>query len=80
LNHQHLCGVSPATKRGEWKWKDRVEGAATNIKGKVKEGVGKLTGDANTEAEGQADQVKGKAQNAVGGIKDKAREVLDGDD
>ena len=60
--------------------KDRVEGAATNIKDKVKEGVGKLTGDANTEAEGQADQVKGKAQNAVGGIKDKAREVLDGDD
>ena len=25
--------------------KDRVEGAATNIKGKVKEGVGKMTGD-----------------------------------
>jgi uncharacterized protein YjbJ (UPF0337 family) len=55
---------------------DRVEGAATNIKGKVKEGVGKMTGDAKTEAEGQADQVKGKAQNAVGGAKDKAREVL----
>jgi uncharacterized protein YjbJ (UPF0337 family) len=56
--------------------KDRVEGAATNIKGKVKEGIGKVTGDAKTEAEGQADQVKGKAQNAVGGAKDKAREVL----
>jgi len=56
--------------------KDRVEGAATNIKGKVKEGIGKMTGDAKTEAEGQADQVKGKAQNAVGGVKDKAREVL----
>ena len=56
--------------------KDRVEGAATNIKGKVKEGVGKMTGDAKTEAEGQADQLKGKAQNAVGGAKDKAREVL----
>jgi uncharacterized protein YjbJ (UPF0337 family) len=56
--------------------KGRVEGAATNIKGKVKEGVGKMTGDAKTEAEGQADQVKGKAQNALGGAKDKAREVL----
>ena len=56
--------------------KDRVEGAATNIKGKVKEGVGKMTGDAKREAEGQADQVKGKAQNAVGGVKDRAREVL----
>lgn len=60
--------------------KDRVEGAATNIKVKVKEGAGKMTGDAKTEAEGQADQVKGKAQNTVGGIKDKAREVLNSDD
>ena len=60
--------------------KDRVEGAATNIKGKVKEGVGKVTGDSKTEAEGQADQIKGKTQNAVGGLKDKAREVLNGDD
>lgn len=60
--------------------KDRVEGAATNIKGKVKEGVGRMTGDSKTEAEGKADQIKGKAQNAVGGLKDKAREVLNGDD
>ena len=60
--------------------KDRVEGAATNIKGKFKEGVGKMTGDAKTEGEGQADQVKGKVQNAVGGAKDKAREVMNGDD
>jgi uncharacterized protein YjbJ (UPF0337 family) len=60
--------------------KDRVEGAVTNIKGKVKEGIGKITGDSKTEAEGQADQIKGKTQNAVGGLKDKAREVLNGDD
>ena len=60
--------------------KDRVEGAGTNIKGKIKEGIGKMTGDAKTETEGQADQVKGKAQNAVGGARDKARELLNGDD
>ena len=53
--------------------KDRVEGAATNIKGKVKEGIGRITGDSKTEAEGQADQIKGKTQNAVGGLKDKIR-------
>jgi len=57
--------------------KDRVEGSAKNIKGKIKEGVGKLTGDTKTEAEGKADQVEGKVQNTVGGIKDKARELLD---
>lgn len=57
--------------------KDRVEGAAKNIKGKIKEGVGKVTGDSKTEAEGKADQVEGKVQNTVGGAKDKARELLD---
>ena len=59
--------------------KDRVEGAGKNIKGKIKEGVGKVTGDTKTEAEGQADQAEGKVQNTIGGIKDKAREALNGD-
>jgi len=56
--------------------KDRIEGAGKNIKGKIKEGVGKVTGDTKTEAEGQADQAEGKVQNTIGGIKDKAREAL----
>jgi CsbD-like len=34
--------------------KDRVEGAAHRIKGAVKEAVGKVTGDAKTQAEGAA--------------------------
>jgi uncharacterized protein YjbJ (UPF0337 family) len=50
--------------------KDRVEGSATNMGGKVKEGAGKLTGDEKLKNEGVVDQVKGKVQNAVGGIKD----------
>jgi uncharacterized protein YjbJ (UPF0337 family) len=50
--------------------KDRVEGSATNLGGKVKEGFGKATGDSKTEAEGKADKAKGKIQNAVGGVKD----------
>ena len=57
--------------------KDRVEGVAKQAKGKIKEIVGKVTGDAKTEAEGKADKAEGKVQNTVGGIKDKAREVLD---
>jgi uncharacterized protein YjbJ (UPF0337 family) len=59
--------------------KDRIEGAGTNIKGKIKEGVGKMTGDTKTESEGMYDKAEGKAQNTVGGMKDKAREVLNGD-
>ena len=50
--------------------KDRIEGAAKNIGGKIKEGVGNLTGDQKLKAEGKADQIEGKAQNAFGGLKD----------
>lgn len=53
---------------------DRIEGAARNIGGKIKEGVGKLTGDEKLKAEGKADQVAGKVQNTVGGIKDSLRD------
>jgi len=59
--------------------KDRIEGAAEQAKGKVKEVAGKVTGDAKTEAEGKADQAAGKVQSAAGGLKDKAREALDQD-
>jgi uncharacterized protein YjbJ (UPF0337 family) len=54
--------------------KDRIEGAAEQAKGKIKEEAGKITGDSKTEAEGKADQVKGKVRNTVGGIKDTLRE------
>ncbi len=49
---------------------DRVEGSMKKMKGDLKEGAGKLTGDSKLEAEGKADKVGGKIQNAVGGIKD----------
>ena len=53
---------------------DRIEGAAKNIGGKVKEAAGKVTGDTKLQAEGKADQVEGKVQNAVGGVKDSLRD------
>lgn len=53
---------------------DRIEGAAKNMGGKVKEATGDVTGDAKLKAEGKADQVEGKVQNAVGGIKDTLRD------
>jgi uncharacterized protein YjbJ (UPF0337 family) len=42
-------------------------------KGKVKEVIGKVTGDSKLKGEGKADQLKGKVQNAVGGLKDSLR-------
>jgi uncharacterized protein YjbJ (UPF0337 family) len=55
--------------------KDRIEGAANQVKGKVKETLGKLTGDAKLQAEGNSEKVAGKVQNVVGGIKDTIRET-----
>ena len=53
---------------------DRIEGAARNMGGKVKEATGDVTGDEKLKAEGKADQVEGKVQNAVGGMKDTLRD------
>jgi uncharacterized protein YjbJ (UPF0337 family) len=55
--------------------KDRIEGSANQAKGAIKEGAGKLTGDAKLQAEGAADKAKGKVQNAVGGLKDQLRDI-----
>jgi uncharacterized protein YjbJ (UPF0337 family) len=57
--------------------KDRIQGSAEQAKGKIKETVGKATGDAKLQGEGKADQVSGKFQNAVGGMKDAAKEAVD---
>ena len=54
---------------------NRIEGAATNVGGKLKDAAGGLTGDSKTQAEGKADQAKGQLQNAYGSAKDSAEEV-----
>ena len=53
--------------------KDRIAGSAKEIKGAVKETIGKVVGDAKLQAEGKADKAAGKIQNAVGGAKDALR-------
>ena len=50
--------------------KNRIEGSAKQIKGAVKETIGKAIGDTKLQSEGRADRIKGKIQNAVGGLKD----------
>ncbi|MGI4796297.1 MAG: CsbD family protein [Janthinobacterium lividum] len=49
---------------------DRVDGAATNMGGKLKDAVGGLIGDTGLQAEGKSDQVGGRVQNAYGSAKD----------
>jgi uncharacterized protein YjbJ (UPF0337 family) len=54
--------------------RDRIEGSGKQAKGTIKEGAGKLTGDAKLKAEGKGDKLEGKVQNAIGGAKDALRE------
>jgi uncharacterized protein YjbJ (UPF0337 family) len=56
--------------------KDRIAGAAKQVKGAVKEAAGKITGDTKLEGEGKADKAAGKIQNAAGGMKDAVRESV----
>ena len=55
---------------------DRSAGTGKKITGKIKETVGKMTGNEKMEAEGKADQVKGGVQNTVGEAKDTARDAV----
>jgi uncharacterized protein YjbJ (UPF0337 family) len=56
---------------------DRIEGSMKNIKGRMKEGLGKALGDSKMEAEGKMDKAEGKIQNTVGGMKDAIRKGRD---
>jgi uncharacterized protein YjbJ (UPF0337 family) len=58
--------------------KDRIAGSAKEIKGSIKQAVGKALGDAKLQSEGKADKAEGKVQNAVGGLKDTVRDALKG--
>ena len=55
--------------------KDRIAGAAKEVKGQIKETAGKVVGDGKLQAEGKADKVEGRVQNAIGGTKDALRKA-----
>jgi uncharacterized protein YjbJ (UPF0337 family) len=49
---------------------DKAKNTAEAAKGKVKEGVGKVTGNESLEAEGHGDQAKGDLKQAGEKVKD----------
>ena len=55
---------------------NRIEGTKHQIKGTVKEGAGKLTGDTSQEIEGNLEKNAGKVQKEIG----KAQDDLTDDD
>jgi uncharacterized protein YjbJ (UPF0337 family) len=49
---------------------DKAKNSGEKAAGKVKEGLGKATGDKSLEAEGQSDQAKGALKDAGEKVKD----------
>ena len=47
------------------RYEGELKGKAEQVKGRVKEGLGKATGDRAMQDEGQRDRVKGKVQEGV---------------
>jgi uncharacterized protein YjbJ (UPF0337 family) len=48
--------------------KDKAKGKFHEVKGKVKEKVGRTTNNPNLEAEGQGEQLGGKIQKKIGQV------------
>ena len=56
--------------------KDRIKGSAQQVKGAVKDTVGKAIGDTKMQIDGKADKAEGKLRNAVGSAKDELRDAV----
>ncbi|CCG38008.1 CsbD family protein [Xanthomonas citri pv. mangiferaeindicae] len=56
--------------------KNRIDGAAKQVKGSVKEAIGRVTGDKSTELEGAAEKNVGKVQRKAGEVADDVRNAV----
>lgn len=54
---------------------DKAAGLANQAAGKVKDGIGSLTGDAKLQAEGKAQNLKGHAQQTAGDVKSTVKDA-----
>ena len=54
-----------------------ASGKSDEVKGRVKEAAGVLTGDKKLERDGKADQAAGKLKQAVETVKKKAEDAID---
>jgi uncharacterized protein YjbJ (UPF0337 family) len=52
-------------------------GKVDEVKGRVKEAAGVITGDSKLKREGKADQSAGKAKQAVEKVQEKAEKAID---
>lgn len=57
---------------------DKAKGMGNEAAGKVKQGVGEMTGNDKTKAEGVVQEKKGEGQQALGKAKDSVKGAVDG--
>ena len=57
--------------------KDQVKGRIEEIKGNVKETVGKVVGNKDLQGEGMVDKATGRAQATYGDVKEKVKDAID---
>ena len=65
-----------ARRTSAWGSKQRIGSAGDSLSGKLKEGIGKLTGDDDLAARGTGDQVAGQVRDAIGNVAQAAGETL----
>lgn len=53
--------------------RDRIEGKAKQVGGKIKDAAGRIIGDNETRIDGKVDQLEGKVQEGYGRVKDEIR-------
>ena len=68
-----MTGVGEYARRSIEMTDEHTKGDINKAKGKVEEGIGKLTGDRKEEGKGKAKQVQGSAQQSLGDIQDIVR-------
>lgn len=56
---------------------DKVAGLANEAAGKIKQGVGHVTGDEKMKADGKAQELKGDAQKTAGDVKGAVKNAAD---
>lgn len=57
--------------------RDELEGKGEQVKGRLKQGAGKLTGDERMQDEGVADEAAGEAQEGIGRGRRKVGEAIE---
>lgn len=65
-----------ANRTDAWGAEQRVAGTGSNVLGKVKEGIGRVTGNDRLANEGAADQAAGTVRNAVGTVANAAGQTM----